>query len=172
MLEAKLELLATVDELTGAHNRRSILTQAEIELRRSLRFNRPLALLFLDIDHFKQVNDRFGHKTGDIVLSTFSNVCRGALRPSDMVGRFGGEEFLVVLPETGLNQAVTVAERLMEHVRRTVFSADLPARGITTSVGVTAIRGPDDTVEAALERIDRALYRAKELGRDRIETEL
>jgi diguanylate cyclase (GGDEF)-like protein/PAS domain S-box-containing protein len=170
-LEARLEQLATVDELTGVHNRRSILAQAEIELRRSRRSNRPLAFLFLDIDHFKRVNDRFGHKSGDQVLSTFANVCRDALRPSDIFGRLGGEEFLVVLPETGLAQAVSAARRLTANVHQAAFPIDPSTLGVTTSVGVTAIRGADDTVEAALERVDRALYRAKELGRDRIETE-
>jgi diguanylate cyclase (GGDEF)-like protein/PAS domain S-box-containing protein len=171
-LEARLELLATVDELTGAHNRRSVLTQAGIELLRARRFNHPLAFLSLDIDHFKQFNDRFGHKIGDLVLSTFSNVCRNALRPSDMLARIGGEEFLVMLPETGLDQAVSAAERLTAHVRQAAFSIDPPIGKVTASVGVTAIRGADDTIEAALERIDRALYRAKELGRDRIEAEV
>ncbi len=169
-LEMRLEQLATVDELTGAHNRRSVLAQAEIELLRSRRFNHPLAFLFLDIDHFKQVNDRFGHKVGDLVLATFSDICRNALRPSDVFARYGGEEFLVMLPETGLDQAVSVAQRLAVHVRQAVFSVDPPIRGLTASAGATAIRGVDDTIEAALERIDRALYRAKELGRDRIET--
>jgi diguanylate cyclase (GGDEF)-like protein/PAS domain S-box-containing protein len=169
-LEMRLELLATVDELTGAHNRRSIMAQAEVELRRSRRFNHPLAFLFLDIDHFKRVNDRFGHKNGDLVLSTFSDICRNALRPSDVFARFGGEEFLVMLPETGLDPAIAVAQRLIAHVRETVFSINPPLRSLTTSAGVTAIRGVDDTIEAVLERIDKALYRAKELGRDRIES--
>lgn len=169
-LELRLELLATVDELTGAYNRRSILAQAQVELLRARRFNHPLAFLFLDIDHFKQVNDRFGHGIGDLVLLTFSNICRNALRPSDVFARFGGEEFLIVLPETGLGQAIAVAERLSAHVREAVFSIDPPLRGLTTSTGVTVIRGPDDTLEAALGRADEALYRAKEHGRDRIET--
>ena len=171
-LEAKLALLATVDELTGVHNRRAILAQAQVELRRSLRSNRTLAFLFLDIDNFKQVNDRHGHKMGDTVLTGFCGICRNALRPSDLLGRLGGEEFLVLLPETTLNQAVIVAERLIAHVRATAFSVELPARSITTSAGLTAIRGPGDTIEAALERMDRALYRAKELGRDRIEIQI
>jgi diguanylate cyclase (GGDEF)-like protein len=170
-LEARLELLAAVDELTGAYNRRSILAQAEVELRWARRFNRPLAFLFLDIDHFKQVNDRFGHKIGDLVLSTFSDVCRNALRPSDMFARIGGEEFLVMLPETGLAGAIAAAQRVAAHLRQAVFSVNPPVRGLTTSMGVTAIRGADDTIEAARARIDRALYRAKELGRDRIEAE-
>jgi diguanylate cyclase (GGDEF)-like protein len=104
------------------------------------------------------------------VLSTFSDICRNALRPSDVFARFGGEEFLVMLPETGLDPAIAVAQRLIAHVRETVFSINPPLRSLTTSAGVTAIRGVDDTIEAVLERIDKALYRAKELGRDRIES--
>ncbi len=168
-LEARLEQLATVDELTGAQNRRSILAQAQIELRRALRFKHNLAFLFFDIDHFKQVNDRFGHKLGDLVLSTLSDICRGALRPSDVFARYGGEEFLVMLPETDIAQATVVGQRLTAQVRQAVFSVDPPLRGLTISAGVTAIRDADDTIEAMLERVDKALYRAKELGRDRIE---
>jgi diguanylate cyclase (GGDEF)-like protein/PAS domain S-box-containing protein len=168
-LEARLEQLATVDELTGAQNRRSILAQAQIELRRARRFKHNLAFLFFDIDHFKQVNDRFGHKLGDLVLSTLSDICRGALRPSDVFARYGGEEFLVMLPETDIAQATVVGQRLTAQVRQAVFSVDPPLRGLTISAGVTAIRDADDTIEAMLERVDKALYRAKELGRDRIE---
>ncbi len=170
-LEARLEQLATVDELTGAQNRRSILAQAQVELRRTRRFKHALSFLFLDIDHFKQINDRFGHKSGDLVLATLSDVCRGALRPSDIFARYGGEEFLVMLPETDIVRAATVAQRLTAQVRRTVFSLDPPLRGVTVSAGISAIRGADDTLESVLERSDRALYRAKERGRDRIEIE-
>ena len=170
-LEARLEQLATVDELTGAQNRRSILGQAQIELRRARRFRHALSFLFLDIDHFKQINDRFGHKIGDVVLAKLSDVCRGALRPSDIFSRYGGEEFLVMLPETDIVQATTVAQRLLVQVRQTVFSLDPPVHGLTVSAGISMIRDPDDTLESLLERIDRALYRAKERGRDRIEIE-
>jgi diguanylate cyclase (GGDEF)-like protein/PAS domain S-box-containing protein len=170
-LEARLEQLATVDELTGAQNRRAILAQAQIELRRARRFKRALSFLFLDIDHFKQINDQFGHGIGDIVLSTLSAVCRGALRPSDIFARYGGEEFLVMLPETDIVQAAAVAQRLTVQLRQTEFSANPSVGGLTVSVGIAVIRGPEDTLEALLERIDRALYRAKALGRDRIEIE-
>jgi diguanylate cyclase (GGDEF)-like protein/PAS domain S-box-containing protein len=169
-LEERLKLSATVDELTGAFNRRAILAQAAIELRRTRRFNHSLAFLFLDIDHFKQVNDRFGHKVGDLVLATFSDICRSALRPSDVFARYGGEEFLVMLPETDMEQATAVARRLATQVRLASFSVDPPLRGLTISAGVTVMRGVEDTIEAVLARIDRALYRAKELGRDRIES--
>jgi diguanylate cyclase (GGDEF)-like protein/PAS domain S-box-containing protein len=170
-LEARLEQLATVDELTGAQNRRSIQTLAQVELRRSRRSRHALSFLFLDIDHFKQINDRFGHKIGDLVLSTLSDVCRGALRPSDIFARYGGEEFLVMLPETDIVQATTVAQRLLTQVRKTVFTLDPAVQGLTVSAGISAIRDADDTLEFLLERVDRALYRAKERGRDRIEIE-
>lgn len=170
-LEAKLEELATVDVLTGAYNRRYLQTQAPVEVQRAQRFRRPLSFLFLDLDHFKQVNDRFGHQFGDLVLTMFSAVCRRALRPSDVFVRYGGEEFLIMLPESGLDQALAVAQRLSSEVRGTTFSLDPPFRGLTVSIGVSELRESGDTFEAILERIDRATYRAKELGRDRVETE-
>jgi diguanylate cyclase (GGDEF)-like protein/PAS domain S-box-containing protein len=171
-LEAKLEELATVDVLTGAYNRRYLQAHAPVEVQRAQRFKRPLSFLFLDLDHFKQVNDRFGHPFGDLVLTMFSAVCRRALRPSDVFVRYGGEEFLIMLPESGLDQALAVAQRLAADVRQTTFSLDPPFRGLTVSTGVSQLRESGDTFETILARIDRATYRAKELGRDRIETEL
>jgi len=171
-LEAKLEELATVDELTGAYNRRYLQTHAPVEVQRAQRFKRPLSFLFLDLDHFKRVNDRFGHPFGDLVLAMFSTVCRRALRPSDVLVRYGGEEFLVMLPEAGLDQALAVAQRLASDVKQTRFSLDPPFQGLTVSIGVSELRQSGDSFEAILERVDRATYRAKQLGRDRIETEL
>lgn len=170
-LQAQLELLATRDELTGAYNRRSLLNQAEVEMRRARRFKRPLAFLFLDIDHFKQINDRYGHRIGDGVLATLAEICGKVLRPSDIFARYGGEEFVIMLPETGMDQATVVALRLAEQVRRAELIATAPDRRLTLSIGVSALRGEEDTIEAVLDRIDKAMYRAKDLGRDRIETQ-
>jgi diguanylate cyclase (GGDEF)-like protein/PAS domain S-box-containing protein len=169
-LEARLEELSTTDELTGAFNRRHLMLHGPVELQRAKRFKRPLAFLFMDLDHFKRVNDRLGHHFGDLVLSSFSDLCRKTLRPSDLFVRYGGEEFVAMLAETGLDAAVAVAGRIAEQMRQTVFSADPPLKGLTVSIGVSALRGDDDTLEAILERIDKAMYRAKELGRDRVET--
>ncbi len=171
MLESRLEQLATVDDLTGAQNRRAFMTQSQIELRRAQRFRHALSFLFMDIDHFKRINDRYGHKFGDLVLATFSTVCRSKLRPSDVFARFGGEEFIVMLPETDIAQAQVVAERLMSALHETTFGDDPAVVGIKVSVGISAIRNAQDSIGAMLERVDRALYRAKAGGRDRFEIE-
>jgi len=168
-LKVRLEEMTITDELTGAFNRRYLLVQATLEVERAKRFKRPLAFLFLDLDHFKQVNDRFGHQIGDLVLSTFSDMCRKALRPSDTLVRYGGEEFVVILPETGLDAAVSVAGRIRQQWQETAVSTNPQVRGLTVSIGVSALRGDDDNLDPILERIDKAMYRAKELGRDRVE---
>ncbi len=170
-LELRLEQLATVDDLTGAQNRRSFATQSQIELRRAIRFRHALSFLFLDIDHFKHVNDQHGHKFGDLVLATFSTICRSKLRPSDVFARYGGEEFIVMLPETNIEQAGVVADRLRQALRQTDFGDEPVIHGIGVSVGITSLRGAQDTVAAMVERVDRALYRAKAAGRDRVEIE-
>ena len=125
----------------------------------------------MDIDYFKRVNDDYGHKFGDLVLATFSTVCRSKLRPSDVFARYGGEEFILMLPETDIAQARVVAERLRVALRQTDFGDEPVMHGIGVSVGITGLRGPQDTVGAMLERVDRALYRAKTGGRDRVEIE-
>ena len=168
-LEDKLERLAIVDELTGAYNRRHLLSQAPIEIERARRFKRALSFLFIDLDHFKAVNDRFGHIFGDMVLAMFTQTCRGDLRPTDMLVRYGGEEFVIMMPETSQEQAVAAAMRLSDHVKETWFSKDPPYRGLTISVGATSLRDTDRGIDSVLERADKAVYRAKALGRDRIE---
>jgi diguanylate cyclase (GGDEF)-like protein/PAS domain S-box-containing protein len=168
-LESRLERLATVDELTGAYNRHYLSDHGPVELERARRFKRQISFLFIDLDHFKLVNDRFGHSFGDLVLSTFAKTCRNVLRPSDMFVRYGGEEFVVVLPETGQEKAVAVADRLAGRLRETVFSTNPPYRGLTISVGATTLRDSDKGIDEILDRADKATYRAKELGRDRIE---
>jgi diguanylate cyclase (GGDEF)-like protein/PAS domain S-box-containing protein len=170
-LELRLEQLATVDDLTGAQNRRAFTTQSQIELRRALRFKHALSFLFLDIDHFKQVNDQYGHNFGDQVLATFSTICQSKLRPSDVFARYGGEEFVLMLPETDIAQAGVVAGRLRAALRETKFGDNPVMHGIGVSIGMTSLRGPQDTLSAILERVDRALYRAKSGGRDRVEVE-
>ena len=168
-LEKRLEQLATIDELTSAYNRRHLLQHGPIEIERARRFKRALSFLFIDLDHFKAVNDRFGHGFGDLVLSTVAQTCRDLLRPADMFVRYGGEEFVVVMPETSQEQAALVASRLASRVRETVYSSEPPFQGLTISIGVTTLRDSDETLENILERADKAVYRAKELGRDRVE---
>jgi two-component system cell cycle response regulator len=168
-MQAHLARLAIMDELTGAFNRRYFLAQGPVELQRAIRYRRPLSFMFLDIDRFKQVNDRFGHQCGDQVLIAFTALCRESLRPSDLFVRQGGDEFLVMLPETDLYHAASVARRLAETVRKAVFSDDPPIRGLTVSIGVSALGDAAETLEAIVKRADEQLYRAKNGGRDRIE---
>ncbi len=168
-LQRRLEELATVDELTGAHNRRYLQIHGPIELQRARRFRRPLGALLLDIDHFKRVNDRYGHQFGDLVLATISDVCRRSLRPSDMFVRYGGEEFVIMMPETDLAQAKATAHRLADKIRGTVFSSEPPITGLTVSIGVCELDVADADIASLINRADSAMYRAKQLGRDRVE---
>jgi diguanylate cyclase (GGDEF)-like protein/PAS domain S-box-containing protein len=168
-LETRLEELVTRDELTGAYNRRHFMAQAPVEIQRAVRYQRPLSFMFLDLDHFKSINDRFGHAMGDEVLKAFSRLCRGTFRPTDLFARYGGEEFVVMLPETALEQAVGAAQRLRTALRDFKISANPPIEGPTVSIGVGELLGAGESLDALLERIDKATYRAKALGRDRIE---
>jgi len=167
-LEARLEELVTRDELTGAFNRRHFMTQAPAEMQRALRYHRPLSFIFLDLDDFKSVNDRYGHATGDDVLKAFSRLCQDTFRPTDLFARYGGEEFVVMLPESEIAQAVGAAERLRTAMRNLMIPADPPVRGLTASIGVGALLGEADSLDAILERIDQAAYQAKAGGKDRI----
>jgi len=167
-LEARLEELVTRDELTGAFNRRHFMTQAPAEMKRALRYRRPLSFIFLDLDDFKSINDRCGHATGDEVLKAFSRLSEETFRPTDLFARYGGEEFVVMLPESTMAQAVGAAERLRTAMRTLVIPADPPIRGLTASVGVGALLGEGDSLDSILERIDQAAYQAKAGGKDRI----
>jgi len=169
---AELEVLATRDSLTDAANRRHFLHLAGLELDHARRMGRSFALLALDIDHFKRINDSWGHAAGDQALVAFVAACRVALREYDILGRLGGEEFAVALPNTGLDGARVIAERLRRQVEEMVVR---PAKGtvfdLTVSVGVAASEpgnpGPVE-VDALIEQADQALYRAKKDGRNRV----
>ena len=156
---------ATHDTLTGVLNRRALLDAMAQELARSQRYQHPFAVLMLDLDHFKAVNDRHGHQVGDLVLQQFARRVAATLRPNDVLGRFGGEEFLVMLPETDSASALATAERVLQAVRPP--PPGLPA--VSTSIGLTHWQAHDRSVDALIERSDRALYVAKSRGRDRIE---
>lgn len=166
-LEEQLLRLATTDSLTGAFSRRHYLEMTERELKRARRYQHPVSLLLLDIDHFKRINDTYGHAKGDHVLRVFAAHCRGALRAHDFLGRLGGEEFAVTLPQTDVAGALEIAERL----RQTFTEQAIPdPRGMltfTVSIGVVECL-PQDDVETALQRADTALYRAKSRGRNRV----
>lgn len=165
--EAELEALAATDTLTSLPNRRSFLSRLERELAEARR--RPLgegAVLMLDIDHFKRVNDTWGHAVGDVVLQHFAEVVRQSLRRGDFAGRLGGEEFAVLLPGAAAEDAVPLADRLREEVARSPAQSDVGPIRITVSIGVAVFDGSG--ASRLLERADEALYRAKSSGRNRV----
>ncbi len=169
-LENELKRLAMTDELTGIANRRHFMQRAEEDLRRIQRYPAPAALLMMDIDHFKQVNDRYGHAMGDEVLRAVSRTGQGALRDTDLIGRFGGEEFCLLLPQTEPAQALQVAERLRQEIAEVEFHTDDGVMfSVTVSLGVAAVKPTGDSLSEWLRRADEALYKAKADGRNRVE---
>ncbi len=169
LLEEELTRQAHVDYLTGVSNRRHFMACAEQELRRAKRYAESLAIFMIDIDHFKRVNDRHGHRAGDTVLVALARLCQATLRSFDILGRLGGEEFAVLLPETDGVEAVRVAERLREAIAVTrVPLGDGACVQITVSIGVAALTSPDDNVDVLLSCADAALYEAKNSGRNRV----
>lgn len=169
-LEEDLRRLATTDSLTGAHNRRHFMERAKAEIARSERYGSPLSMLSIDIDHFKNVNDTYGHLVGDEVLKALVKTCKDTLRITDIFARMGGEEFSAVLPETSIKAAVKSAERLRETISKNSVKVDKHVISYTVSIGVSQITGPKDTLEELMRRTDGALYRAKDLGRNRVES--
>lgn len=167
----RVEETAMVDALTGLHNRRWMQDMFKRELERSHIGNQPLTCLLMDIDHFKKVNDEHGHLAGDTVLAVIAQVTTLALRPTDMVVRYGGEEIIVLLPNTRLEDGIRVAERIRQSVE--CRAIDLPESGylrVTISIGVSE-RQSADTLTQLIDRADKALYQAKNSGRNRIEAE-
>lgn len=163
VLNEKLKHLSVTDELTGLTNRHGLDHAFHVELARAQRYQRPLTLILLDIDHFKAINDDLGHLMGDKVLTDFARLLQAAARQVDTVCRWGGEEFLIICHETPPDQALDLAERLLHAVRQHAFACDRP---VTASAGV-ACAADGDTVESLEARADAALYQAKTLGRDR-----
>jgi diguanylate cyclase (GGDEF)-like protein len=161
-----LEELATRDGLTGIFNRRHWIDLAEREFARTKRAGRALSLLMIDIDHFKDFNDTWGHAMGDTVLRTVTDTISAMLRSSDIFGRVGGEEFAILLPETDAELATRIAERLRIAVESATLSGSVP---ISISQGLSSISAEDQTLYSLMRRSDRALYRAKDNGRNRVE---
>ncbi|WP_292413227.1 MULTISPECIES: sensor domain-containing diguanylate cyclase [unclassified Methylophaga] len=162
-----LEYLANTDDLTGIWNRRAFIAQAETELQRTSRHNRTLCLLMFDIDDFKRINDLHGHNTGDEAIKLFSECIMSSKRSYDIFGRIGGEEFAMVLPETDLASALTLAERMRECVEQ--LSLPLVSGEkvtFTVSIGLTEYCEQDDGIFALLSRADRNLYAAKHQGKN------
>jgi len=169
LFEVELKHRAHIDYLTGVNNRGYFMEQAELELSRAVRYGSPLSLYMLDVDFFKKVNDSHGHKVGDLVLIKLAEVCGQTLREVDIIGRLGGEEFAILLPETNLAKANEVAERLREAIAKAKvpLESGLPLH-FTVSIGVTSLVSKDDNLDVLLNRADKALYEAKEKGRNRV----
>jgi diguanylate cyclase (GGDEF)-like protein len=163
-----LQTLAAIDPLTGLYNRRQFESLARAELGRSQRYMRPCSFLMIDIDHFKRVNDTFGHEMGDWVLKTVATVLATARREADVVARFGGEEFVIMLPETTPAAAATVAERIRSLVSAHSMTIGDTTLNVTISAGVGEVTASSASIEAVLRDADRALYEAKQTGRNRV----
>jgi two-component system cell cycle response regulator len=162
--------LAVTDQLTGLYNRRYMSTHLGTLIESSIESGRELSLLILDIDYFKSINDSHGHDVGDQILREFAKRIIGNVRSVDLACRYGGEEFVVIMPETDLSFAYMVAERVRQQVAGIPFGIDRApgALHVTISVGVTTSEGKADTADALLRRADQALYRAKRDGRNRV----
>jgi diguanylate cyclase (GGDEF)-like protein len=158
--------LATIDPLTNVYNRRYFFNQAEIEMARAKRYGRPLSALMLDIDHFKRVNDTYGHSIGDQVLQGVAQRCQHVMRKNDLLGRYGGEEFAVILPETHLMEGKKMAERLRRVISEQPFETLRGSIEITISIGVADYHFGVPSAPAMLDLADQALYQAKQAGRN------
>lgn len=175
-LVAKNRFLSEIsarDSLTGLYNRWYVMEKIDSEMNRALRHGSPMSVLMIDLDHFKEINDSFGHPAGDEVLKSVGQVLRESCRVYDVPGRYGGEEFCIVLPETRVNNTTTVAER----IRRRLETTHLPVGGasvtVTASIGIAGTDSATSdgilSASALVERADRALYSAKHHGRNRVE---
>jgi two-component system, cell cycle response regulator len=159
---------ATTDPLTGALNRRSLDAELDRQWYMCSRYERPMSVLMIDIDHFKQVNDVYGHHTGDVVLTRLARMILKAKRRSDIFGRYGGEEFVFVMPETSINSAIVVAERLRARVSKTTMDIEGRKVRITLSVGVASRDLKLESRAALIALADERLYKAKNQGRNRV----
>jgi diguanylate cyclase (GGDEF)-like protein/PAS domain S-box-containing protein len=169
MLYAEVQRLAVTDPLTGRLNRRGLIDQGSREMERFNRFGRPLAAILLDIDNFKQINDTFGHSTGDQVIQEVASRCYNNLRRMDIIARFGGDEFAILLPETDLFSASEVAERIRLGISTVPFATDAGSFDVTISVGVAKAIPGVTNLETLFAQADIALYQAKENGSNRVE---
>ncbi len=162
---ARIEELADLDELTGVHNRRCIMKILNEEIARAQRGQRSCSIAMIDLDSFKKINDRFGHPIGDEVLRSFAIAMFANIRAIDRIGRYGGEEFLLILPDTAMDEATRTVGRLRVMISTLDWLAISPNLIVTMSAGLAAVR-PDDSADTLLARADSALYRAKDAGRN------
>jgi len=168
-LTKRLEVMAITDPLTGIYNRRHFEEILKTEFVRATRYGHGLSCLMVDVDHFKRINDKYGHDTGDAVLKKVTELITSCLRKVDALARWGGEEFIVLLPETGVKGARSVAERILRCVSGHRFKKLPDSETVTVSIGVSAIDGKTGSWEDLIKAADDALYRAKAKGRNRVE---
>jgi diguanylate cyclase (GGDEF)-like protein len=166
-LYAEVQKQAITDALTGLYNRRGFFELGRREVERAHRFGRPLTAMMIDVDLFKQVNDTQGHLIGDQVLAGVAMQIERQLRQVDLPGRYGGDEFLALLPETDLTNAYQAAERLRRAISQIMYSTENEPVMVTVSIGLAELRESADTLETLIERADQALYVAKQSGRNR-----
>ncbi|ATJ82310.1 GGDEF domain-containing protein [Halomonas beimenensis] len=165
-LEERLRHMAGTDELTGLDNRRRFFERADRALRRARRHGSPMTLCMIDLDHFKTINDRYGHATGDRVLVQVASQCRTHIRDIDLIGRFGGEEFVVALPDADLGQALEITERLRRRIEGLPHPDPAAGDRLTVTIGISRVEADEDALGPALKRADEALYRGKAIGRN------
>ncbi|HPO49311.1 MAG TPA: diguanylate cyclase [Spirochaetota bacterium] len=166
-LNRALEYSATHDSLTNILNRGAVLSYLENDIKRSKRLKSSLSLLMFDIDFFKKINDTYGHLVGDEVLRQLTTITKDTIREIDLFGRYGGEEFLIILPDTNIEQAKILAERLIKRVRHYNFLTNKTTLRVTISIGLTEYSS-DESIDLIIEHADSALYEAKEDGRDNV----
>jgi diguanylate cyclase (GGDEF)-like protein len=167
-LFAEVRRLAITDSLTGVFNRRYFFTSIQNEFRRSERYGHPLSMMMLDLDHFKAINDTYGHDIGDEIIKEVSQFCQDNIRKLDILARYGGDEFVILLPETNLNHATELAERLRGMIESQSIQIGEMLFQMTISIGVTGIRDESVKMEDFLKNVDQALYAAKEAGRNTV----
>lgn len=167
-IQSELQLQAITDPLTRLANRRYVLEQSQLEIKKAQRANSPLSMIMLDLDHFKQVNDNYGHQDGDKVLETVAGLLKQTCRETDIVSRFGGEEFLLILPGTDLEGAINNANKIREALEKYAYQSQQGEYHVTASLGVTQWGEDETKTSGALRRADSALYEAKKAGRNTV----
>lgn len=168
-LKEQFKQQARTDALTGLYNRRYFIEQAEKEFNRATRHNETISLIIIDVDHFKHINDEFGHLTGDEVLKSLANNLKSMVRVEDTPARIGGEEFAILLPQTSSEHALNMAERIRQyHSDFPCIGIDSATHSITLSIGVSTLLAHDINFDSLFSRADKALYQAKESGRDKV----
>jgi diguanylate cyclase (GGDEF)-like protein len=170
-LQAKIELLAITDELTGIYNRRGLFELGLHDFTRAQRTNTLLSVLYLDIDRFKELNDQFGHAKGDQILIELVNRVQTQLRDMDIFARYGGDEFVIVIPDANLDQASSIAERIRTSISEKPFIINGKKYSLFSSIGVSQTNANDDFSEL-LDRADRCMYYSKQKGQNQISTEI